>query len=468
MKKFLALLFVCAGLTAMAAPHINKADFVQANKGQMVMKSNTMANQLTAGVNKSFMEAAKKAVQRNHAENLVNQRAPKRLSDADMIGLNSICFLYAYDVMGDEPVPADPLYAGRGAYWYPEIDEGLYFAGFYWDSKGSTYYLPLEIDYTTGEVALPWGLELKDDSVIGTARNRTDTVWYELLVSQDYWESQQQNDCMGTLYTDGSIIFDDNYVYYTYREERVYANRVLQRTDVFETATMFVGTEIITANGTHDFDYEYNGTHFQEPVYMFQNDAKDTLFVGNMYGFSMPSVALNVTADGQMIYNCIGEVDEEGTVYLDNPIYDLDPADIDGGLGYAYGTSGYTLDDEGYVDEILWGFEGLVVPEKVTWEYSSWSNGYHLYYGFQNNVLQYTNGNLFALPTPAPVGMRGDADDNQAVNIADVTAIIDALLSQDWDSINYDNSDCNLDGTVNIADVTALIDYLLSGEWVDE
>jgi hypothetical protein len=37
MKKFLALLFVCAGLTAMAAPHVNKAELTQANKGQMVM-----------------------------------------------------------------------------------------------------------------------------------------------------------------------------------------------------------------------------------------------------------------------------------------------------------------------------------------------------------------------------------------------------------------------------------------------
>ena len=469
MKKFLALLFVCAGLTAMAAPHVNKADLVQANKGQMLMKSNTMANQLTSGVNKNFMEAAKKAVQRNHAENLVNQRAPKRLSDADMIGLPSVCFLYAYDVMGDEPVEADPYYAGRGGGWYPDASDGVYFAGLYWDKTGHSYYLPLDIDYSTGEVALSWGLLLKDDTITGSGgRNRTDTIRYELLVSQDYWENDEQNDCMGTLYTDGSIIFQDNYVYYTYLKLTEYKNNVPQTPVETETATMFVGTEILTANGTHDYDYEYNGTHYQEDVFMFQNEAKDTLFVGNMFGMGVPSVALNITADGKMIYDCIGEVDEDGTVYLDNPIYDLDPEDIEGGLGFAYGTSGFTTDDEGYVDEILWGFEGLVVPEQVTWEYSSYSNGYHLWYGFNNNVLKWTNGNQFVLPTPVPQGMRGDADENEVVNIADVSAIIDALLSQDWDSINYDNADCNLDGTVNIADVSALIDFLLGNAWPAE
>ena len=251
MKKLLALLFVCAGLTAMAAPHVNKADLLTANKGQMVMKTNTMANQMTAGVSKSFMEAAKKNVQMNHATNLVNKRAPRRLSGEEIINMPYVCFLYAYDVMGDEPVAADPFFAGSGAYWYPEIDDDgtIYFAGFYWDADGSTYYLPLEIDYSTGDVALPWGLLLKNDSVIGTARNRTDTVWYEMLVSQAYWETQAEDDCMGTLYEDGSIIFDDNYVYYSYREERVYKNRVLDHTDYFESATMFVGTEILAANG---------------------------------------------------------------------------------------------------------------------------------------------------------------------------------------------------------------------------
>ena len=61
--------------------------------------------------------------------------------------------------------------------------------------------------------------------------------------------------------------------------------------------------------------------------------------------------------------------------------------------------------------------------------------------------------------------LRGDANDDGDVNIADVTALIDYLLSGSTDGINLDNADCNQDSDVNIGDVTALIDFLLSGNW---
>ena len=66
---------------------------------------------------------------------------------------------------------------------------------------------------------------------------------------------------------------------------------------------------------------------------------------------------------------------------------------------------------------------------------------------------------------PEPQGLRGDVNNDGDVNIADVTALIDYLLSQDASGINLDNADCNLDTEVNIADVTALIDFLLSNAW---
>ena len=64
-----------------------------------------------------------------------------------------------------------------------------------------------------------------------------------------------------------------------------------------------------------------------------------------------------------------------------------------------------------------------------------------------------------------PVGLRGDVDGDGSVNIADVTALIDYLLSGDATGVNLDMADCDLDGEINIADVTSLIDYLLSGNW---
>ena len=58
--------------------------------------------------------------------------------------------------------------------------------------------------------------------------------------------------------------------------------------------------------------------------------------------------------------------------------------------------------------------------------------------------------------------VRGDVNGDGAVNIGDVTALIDILLSG---ATAPETADCDLDGNVNIADVTALIDYLLSGNW---
>lgn len=61
--------------------------------------------------------------------------------------------------------------------------------------------------------------------------------------------------------------------------------------------------------------------------------------------------------------------------------------------------------------------------------------------------------------------LRGDVNMDAVVNIVDVTALVDYLMSGDADDISLDNADTNHDGTVNIADVTVLIDYLLSGSW---
>ncbi len=60
---------------------------------------------------------------------------------------------------------------------------------------------------------------------------------------------------------------------------------------------------------------------------------------------------------------------------------------------------------------------------------------------------------------------RGDVNGNNEVTIADVSALIDYLLTGDPTGVNLAAADCNgIDG-VTIADVSALIDYLLTGSW---
>ena len=60
---------------------------------------------------------------------------------------------------------------------------------------------------------------------------------------------------------------------------------------------------------------------------------------------------------------------------------------------------------------------------------------------------------------------RGDVNRDGKVNIADVTALINYLLTLDASGVDILAVDTNDDGKRNIADVTALINFLLSNMW---
>ena len=61
--------------------------------------------------------------------------------------------------------------------------------------------------------------------------------------------------------------------------------------------------------------------------------------------------------------------------------------------------------------------------------------------------------------------LRGDVNGDGGVEISDVTALVDYLLSGDESYVRLASSDIDCDGEVGIGDVAALIDYLLTGEW---
>ncbi len=59
----------------------------------------------------------------------------------------------------------------------------------------------------------------------------------------------------------------------------------------------------------------------------------------------------------------------------------------------------------------------------------------------------------------------GDVNSDGSVNISDVTALINFLLTDNATGINLTAANCNQDGSVNISDVTLLINYLLTNSW---
>ena len=93
-------------------------------------------------------------------------------------------------------------------------------------------------------------------------------------------------------------------------------------------------------------------------------------------------------------------------------------------------------------------------------------NSFKVATGKYNLTLYLSQGILVVDKWTEPVVVvRGDVDESGQVNIADVTALINALLRNDHTSINFDNADCDLDGRLSISDVTTLIRYLLSHNW---
>ena len=61
--------------------------------------------------------------------------------------------------------------------------------------------------------------------------------------------------------------------------------------------------------------------------------------------------------------------------------------------------------------------------------------------------------------------LRGDVNGDGEVNISDVAALIDYLLTEVEPDGGREAADCDQNGQVSIADLSLLIDYLLAGQW---
>ena len=86
-------------------------------------------------------------------------------------------------------------------------------------------------------------------------------------------------------------------------------------------------------------------------------------------------------------------------------------------------------------------------------------------------MVSYYNNQVQIMPiaitehVEEPSYLRGDVNMDGNIGIADVTALIDYILSKDATGINLQAADCNVDDNIGIADVTALIDYILNKAW---
>ena len=121
-----------------------------------------------------------------------------------------------------------------------------------------------------------------------------------------------------------------------------------------------------------------------------------------------------------------------------------------------YAGSGWTTDAVTMSNNMFGNCISLVGGQGTTYSSSHVDKAYAHIDGGTSNPGYFTEKNA---------GLRGDVNGDGSVNISDVTALIDYLLSGNASGINLTSADCNQDSSINISDVTALIDYLLSNHW---
>ncbi len=451
MKKLLALLFVCVGLTAMAvAPkHITSMNLPKANKGQMVMKANTLANQLTAGMQMSSKDIKTpgqlmKERKMIPSDNML-KRAPRRAlrfsSDEEVANADYINYHYnlMVDYEGDSITECiDPF--GGGTFMdqnqnylhaFAIYDGQLYAYGLIND-ECTGYPLEVNIDYNTGVVSVPTGYLFENDTTVATKpesgkRYRYYTIRWAAVVDEAWLFNDDENaefaDVTGQMYDDGTIIMnqENGICYWGHETVKKYEIRGSNEIFVDSTYTPFIyinrGTEFLASNAVHEYEYDTQSGGTQRTssfAYMLQYD-DTTALVFNLYDEVWPNgVEMNIYPDGTMSYNMqlIGYIstglrksyqehyDQSGTTYDFSNMSSV----------YFWGVD----PDNNYEEYETEPFPGKVYPDSITWAAAqtytypivqlSDNKNLGLVATYKNNVVKFTNGDQFLLTkADAPV-----------------------------------------------------------------
>ena len=389
------------------------------------------------------------------AATLGAQTAP-RIAASDVTG-SHICLQQAYDWNENSPgnftlTQGDPFYCGG---WTVNVAAGA--AGELTLAEGITPYRlsqSLKVNYAASTVTLEAG----DDPIATVTSSvttesagmttRIDSVRTFYVVNEDWIVNEGDlANVTGEILADGSIHIAGGFAYYieTTITTTITDKNGSSRTFTDETVTMspvYRDTWLMVPNGKHEFVNEFDDADCSVDVYIRQSG--DTVWVANLYGYGAPSTYMLLSQDGTMTY--------PGQMVRDIP-NEMSP----NGSGLWTNTTLVSGTPQP-------GNAGQVTTTAITWGMTTPWDNVQVWEGWYNNRLHYTNGSTFVIPSQQQ-GLRGDANDDGNVSIADVSVLIDYLLSHDASALNLGNADCNLDENVSIADVSALIDYLLSHSW---
>jgi hypothetical protein len=378
------------------------------------------------------------------------------VSNSDMLGTR-ICLLHVYD-WNEQPdgivevSQADPYYNGG---WVTTIVNGAQ-AGYLTLEGGFTTVdvaQPVKVDYAAGKVTLeagdePFATTTGSKTVVSASMTTTiDSTLNYYIVNEDWLVNYGSlADVQGDILPDGSIHIADGFAIYV---EKVTVTTITSKGGITDTYTdetrevtpIFRDTWLVKPNGKHEYVRQADGVSCVTDVYLRQSG--DTVYVTNLYGYGAPQCYMTLASDGTM-------------AYPGQPLRDIDDTTAPGGDGMWYNA---TLNGT----TVTLGNTGNVTPQAITWGMTTPTDNNTWWEGWHSNKLYFTDGTAFVVPAAY---VRGDVDGNGDVEISDVSMLVDALLSGNFDGINEAAADCDLDGDVSIGDISALIDFLLSGRWL--
>jgi len=396
MKKFLALMFVCAGLTAMAAaPHVNNKAAVtkQATHAQVMKAAKAIDNKSAQAKMTSEMVTPKSFFNKyglTPEQNRLAKKAPRRVDNGTFGDGTHIDFHYLYTFGSDGNLTqADPFYSGGHGVYFMEDADTMYCAGLYWNPwTRNTYYLPIYMDYDnmTFEIETGFGLDNKTTNNTFkqyTAQNsptgqagwvKIDTVMKTYLVNEQYFYSEEGNfdNVTGKIYKDGSLEFNDSigYAFFgsmvitmSYKKTQNSNDVTTYAPDTTSILEIHRGTQFLVPTGTHEYKYKgsnASATTYTDNVYAYQYD-DTTAVVFNLYGMGMPG-------NYMFIYEPV-EGSENNMYMPSQDIYDTEGANMANSTFELDENHGFIFDDQGYVDGFQgWGTLGDACSEYIHWD----------------------------------------------------------------------------------------------------
>lgn len=225
----------------------------------------------------------------------------------------------------------------------------------------------------------------------------------------------------------------------------------------------------------------FDGTYYQEPTDKEYTNLSGSIIGGQIeacdwtefsFPFDYDSYAANGAAT-QAIFVTFstnatpGEGNDNDAVYIDDMelVYLGNMTDLRyqgqtiSGWNPAVTTYSMEMAGEPNLDDFTATIEGASAVLTKSMEQNA-DGSYRIAISVVAGDLQ--QATCYVINVTAPQGLKGDVNNDSHVNISDVTALIDYILSSDSE-INQSNADTNSDGSINISDVTNLIDMILGG-----